>query len=54
MGKDKILQMKENIKEGFDASSFSELLGIDIGQDAFMSDDRGITMTPLQLENQHK
>ena len=46
-GKDKTLQMKENIKEGFDASSFSELLGIDIGQDAFMSDDRGVTMTPF-------
>ena len=39
--------MIRNIKEGFDASSFSELLGIDIGQDAFMSDDRGVTMTPF-------
>lgn len=45
-GKDKTLQARTDLKEGFDASSFSELLGIDIGEDMFGSDDRGVTMTP--------
>ena len=46
-GKDKTLQARTDLKEGFDASSFSELLGFDIGEDMFGSDDRGVTMTPF-------
>lgn len=45
-GKDKTLQMKETLKEGFDPNIFSELLGIDISREDFQRDDRGVTMAP--------